>query len=230
MGGKQLSFADALSDPRLGANRRLEAIGAAIDWAPLAALSARLGPGRTGPPPYGPPPASFAARLRPGQTGRPPYEPLVMLKALLLQRLYALSDPQLEEALFDRLSFRRFCGFAAGPAACRQGPDPQDRHADRRHDHRRQEPQARARRRPWGASSFRARRRLDEEERPLPFRLSPPCRRRRGLGPYPPARADPGQSEREPRRRRPHLRRRARRLWRQGLREQGAPRPAQGAR
>jgi hypothetical protein len=31
MGGKQLSFADALSDPRLGANRRLEAIGAAID-------------------------------------------------------------------------------------------------------------------------------------------------------------------------------------------------------
>src|SRR3954469_11523965 len=96
MGGKQLSFADALSDPRLGTNRRLEAIGAAIDWAPLAAL---------------------AARLRPGRTGRPPYEPLVMLKALLLQRLYALSDPQLEEALFDRLSFRRFCGFAAGEGA-----------------------------------------------------------------------------------------------------------------
>ena len=95
-GRKQLSFADALSDPRLGANRRLEAIGAAIDWAPLAALS---------------------ARLRPGRTGRPPYEPLVMLKALLLQRLYALSDPQLEEALFDRLSFRRFCGFAAGEGA-----------------------------------------------------------------------------------------------------------------
>src|SRR3954465_10584823 len=155
MGGKQLSFADALSDPRLGTNRRLEAIGAAIVWAPLGAL---------------------AARLRPGRTGRPPYEPLVMLKALLLQRLYALSDPQL------------------------------------------------------GASSFRARRRLDEKERPLPCRLSPPCRRRRGLGPDPPARADPGQSEREPRRRRPHLRRRARRLWRQGLREQGAPRPAQGAR
>src|SRR4051795_6634630 len=40
-----------------------------------------------------------------------------MLKALLLQRLYALSDPQLEEALFDRLSFRRFCGFAAGEGA-----------------------------------------------------------------------------------------------------------------
>ena len=36
MGEKQLSFADALSDPRLGANRRLEAIGAAIEWAPLS--------------------------------------------------------------------------------------------------------------------------------------------------------------------------------------------------
>jgi hypothetical protein len=45
MGGKQLSFADALSDPRLGANRRLEAIGAAIDWAPLAALSRGCAPG-----------------------------------------------------------------------------------------------------------------------------------------------------------------------------------------
>src|SRR4051794_23444252 len=109
MGGKQLSFADALSDPRLGANRRLEAIGAAIDWAPLAAL---------------------AARLRPGRTGRPPYEPLVMLKALLLQRLYALSDPQLEEALFDRLSFRRFCGFAAGEGAPDAPPASSLRKAD----------------------------------------------------------------------------------------------------
>ncbi len=35
-----------------------------------------------------------------------------MLKALLLQRWYSLSDEGLEEALSDRLSFRRFCGFA----------------------------------------------------------------------------------------------------------------------
>lgn len=40
-----------------------------------------------------------------------------MLKALLLQRLYALSDPQREEALLDRLSFRRFCGLAAQDGA-----------------------------------------------------------------------------------------------------------------
>jgi IS5 family transposase len=40
-----------------------------------------------------------------------------MLKALLLQRLYALSDPQLEEALLDRVSFRRFCGFTGEEGA-----------------------------------------------------------------------------------------------------------------
>ena len=40
--------------------------------------------------------------------GRPAYRPLVMLRALLLQQWYSLSDPELEEALCDRLSFRRF--------------------------------------------------------------------------------------------------------------------------
>jgi IS5 family transposase len=35
-----------------------------------------------------------------------------MLKAIDLQALYDLSDPGLKAALLDRLSFRRFCGFA----------------------------------------------------------------------------------------------------------------------
>lgn len=39
-----------------------------------------------------------------------------MLKALLLQQWYGLSDPGLEEALLDRVSFRRFCGFALDAA------------------------------------------------------------------------------------------------------------------
>ena len=34
-----------------------------------------------------------------------------MFKCLLLQQWYTLSDPQLEEALADRLSFRRFVGL-----------------------------------------------------------------------------------------------------------------------
>jgi IS5 family transposase len=36
----------------------------------------------------------------------------VLLKCLLLQQWYRLSDPRLEEALADRLSFRRFVGLA----------------------------------------------------------------------------------------------------------------------
>jgi hypothetical protein len=43
---------------------------------------------------------------------RPSCPPLAMLKTLLLQRWYSLSDEGLEEALSDRLPFRRFCGFA----------------------------------------------------------------------------------------------------------------------
>jgi transposase, IS5 family len=34
-----------------------------------------------------------------------------MFKAMILQRLYNFSDPEMEEMLYDRFSFRRFCGF-----------------------------------------------------------------------------------------------------------------------
>jgi len=44
-----------------------------------------------------------------GPTG---YDPIVLFKALILQNLYGLSDPEMEEMLYDRLSFRRFCGFS----------------------------------------------------------------------------------------------------------------------
>jgi IS5 family transposase len=40
------------------------------------------------------------------------WPPLVMFKALLLATWYVLSDVRLAEALNDRASFRRFCGFA----------------------------------------------------------------------------------------------------------------------
>ena len=48
-------------------------------------------------------------RSKLGPTG---YKPLQLFKALLLQNLYNLSDPQLEENLYDRISFRDFCGFS----------------------------------------------------------------------------------------------------------------------
>jgi transposase, IS5 family len=51
------------------------------------------------------------APLRDGGPGRPAWPPRVLFKALLLQSLYGLSDRELEEALCDRLSFRRFVGL-----------------------------------------------------------------------------------------------------------------------
>jgi IS5 family transposase len=52
------------------------------------------------------------AVVRDGGSGRPAYPPLQMFKVLLLQSLYGLSDAETEEALADRLSFRRFAGLA----------------------------------------------------------------------------------------------------------------------
>lgn len=52
------------------------------------------------------------APLRGDGPGRAAWPPLVLLKALILQSLYGLSDRELEEALLDRLSFRRFCGLS----------------------------------------------------------------------------------------------------------------------
>jgi transposase, IS5 family len=56
------------------------------------------------------------AGLRDGGAGRPAWPPLMMFKALLLQSLYGLSDRELEEALGDRLSFRRFAGLGLDEA------------------------------------------------------------------------------------------------------------------
>lgn len=88
---EQLGFAEAFLSDKAGQNRRLSRIEVLIDWNSFAA---HLPPA----PPPGP--------------GRPPYPALAMFKAMLLAQWYQLSDPALEEALADRISFRRFCGFA----------------------------------------------------------------------------------------------------------------------
>lgn len=89
----QASFAEALV--RGGGNRRLERISALLDWASLEALLGGV----------------YASA-----TGRPSYPPLVLFKVLLLQGWYGLSDPAMEEALADRLSFRRFAGLGLDEA------------------------------------------------------------------------------------------------------------------
>lgn len=49
--------------------------------------------------------------MYPATTGRPPCAPLALFKMSLLQHCYSLSDPQCEELVTDRLSWRRFVGL-----------------------------------------------------------------------------------------------------------------------
>ncbi|MGC2224096.1 MAG: IS5 family transposase [Methylocella sp.] len=91
----QLSFADEVVAAAAGGNEVLERVSVLIDWRPIETLLKQVRAGRMGPPAY---PA------------------LLMLKALLLQRWYDLSDPAIEEALKDRLSFRRFVGLPLSEA------------------------------------------------------------------------------------------------------------------
>jgi IS5 family transposase len=84
----QLSLADGLVAGRSGS---LDRIAGLVDW---DALEQVLGTVHAAP------------------VGRPGYGPLALLRCLLLQQWYGLSDPGLEEALADRLSFRRFVGLS----------------------------------------------------------------------------------------------------------------------
>lgn len=47
-----------------------------------------------------------------GTTGRPGFPVTVLVKALLLEAWFNLSDPELEEQVLDRLSFQRFLGVS----------------------------------------------------------------------------------------------------------------------
>lgn len=71
----------------------LDALDAMVDWSSCDLLMAGIS----------------ASPL--GEQGWPP---LCLFKAMLLGRWYDLSDVKLAEALDDRASFRRFCGFSQG--------------------------------------------------------------------------------------------------------------------
>ncbi|UXT19255.1 IS5 family transposase [Agrobacterium tumefaciens] len=87
---RQFSFVEALMPPAKGSGR-LERLSCVVKWYRFEKLLSRLRDEKS--------------------AGRPAYRPLVMFKALLLQSLYGLSDMELEEALGDRLSFKRFIGL-----------------------------------------------------------------------------------------------------------------------
>jgi IS5 family transposase len=57
------------------------------------------------------PVAKALQAMYPATTGRPPCAPLGLFKMSLLQHCYGLSDPQCEELVSDRLSWRRFVGL-----------------------------------------------------------------------------------------------------------------------
>ena len=87
----QLSFTDELVNDAARANAPLQRVSELVDWSAIEAL---------------------LSGLRSGSMGAPAYPSLALFKALLLQQWYGLSDPGLEEALVDRLSFRRFLGLS----------------------------------------------------------------------------------------------------------------------
>lgn len=93
---EQLGFLDAFAAANLGRNERLDRIASVAKWYRFRNLLKKLTP-------EGP--------------GRPPFDPLIMFKTLLLAQIYNLSDAGMEEALNDRVSFRRFIGLGLEAAA-----------------------------------------------------------------------------------------------------------------
>lgn len=83
----QLSFGDVQVSSRVNEKHFILRIDLEIDWKSISRKLEVL---------YDP------------KKGRPSFPPLVMLKTLLLQQWYNLSDPEAEEAICDRLSFQRF--------------------------------------------------------------------------------------------------------------------------
>ena len=86
----QPSLADALVKSKAGRGGFLEDLSKTFDWGAVATLFAQIN----------------AKAL-----GAPGYPPLAMFRKVLLQQWCCLSDPAAEEAVRDRLSFRRFCGI-----------------------------------------------------------------------------------------------------------------------
>jgi IS5 family transposase len=92
MARRRIGQEDLLARPEPRSSASLQQLAAVIDWAEidrhLVGISASV-------------------------KGEPGWPPLALFRALLLATWHDLSDVRLAEALDDRASFRRFCGFAA---------------------------------------------------------------------------------------------------------------------
>jgi len=92
--GEQTTFFDLAMAGRAVHNRVLETINALVDFDE----------------------AERALEATYSTLGRPGHRVAVMLRVMILQHLYGLSDPQAEEQLRDRLSFQKFVGLSAQEA------------------------------------------------------------------------------------------------------------------
>jgi IS5 family transposase len=88
---KQVTFLDWAVAQRTVCNRVLEKINALVDLSE----------------------AERCLEATYSQLGRPAHRASLMLRIMLLQHLYGLSDPQAEEQLADRYSFQKFVGLTA---------------------------------------------------------------------------------------------------------------------
>jgi IS5 family transposase len=87
----QPSFVEALLPQGSGSNAVLDRLDGLVKWYRFTKLMGHLRDEES--------------------PGRPGYPVLLLFRALVLQSLYGLSDRELEDALNDRLSFKRFIGL-----------------------------------------------------------------------------------------------------------------------
>ena len=92
----QRSFADVEYDGQKRQTRRAQFLQQMDGLIPWRRLEARLGP-------------IYPA----GERGRPPYPLAMMLRIHCVQLFYNLSDPAMEDALYDSVAVQRFVGLAA---------------------------------------------------------------------------------------------------------------------
>ncbi|MGS0997447.1 IS5 family transposase [Rhodanobacter sp. UC4451_H18] len=92
---KQRSFASLSFDAKKKPTRREKFLGEMDEVVPWADLLALIEP-------------SYPTA---GRRGRPPMPPSVMLRIHFMQQWYALSDPAMEDALYEIESMRRFAGL-----------------------------------------------------------------------------------------------------------------------
>jgi IS5 family transposase len=92
MARRRIGQEDLIARPEPRAASSLSELSALLDWVEIDRHLAGI---------------SAAAK------GEPGWPPLALFRALLLATWHDLSDVRLAEALDDRASFRRFCGFAA---------------------------------------------------------------------------------------------------------------------